>query len=41
MYSTHKEGKTFVAGRIISTLKNKISVSENVLIDKLDDIVNK
>ena len=46
MYSTHNEGKSVVAERFIRTLKTKIykympSVSENVYIDKLDDIVNK
>ena len=46
MYSTHNEGKSVVAERFIRTLKNKIykymtSVSKNVYIDKLDDIVNK
>ena len=45
MYSTHKEGKSVVAERFIRTLKNKIykymiSISKNVYIDKLDDIVN-
>ena len=45
MYSTHDEGKSFVAERFIRTLKNKIykhmnSISKNVYIDKLDDIVN-
>ena len=45
MYSTHDEGKSVVAERFIRTLKNKIykymtSVSKNVYIDKLDDIVN-
>ena len=45
MYSTHNKGKFVVAGRFIRTLKNKIykymtSVSQNVYIDKLDDIVN-
>ena len=45
MYSTHNEGKSFVAERFIKTLKNKIykymtSISKNVYIDKLDDIVN-
>ena len=45
MYSTHNEGKSVVAERFNRTLKNKIhkymtSVSENVYIDKLDDIVN-
>ena len=46
MYSTHNEGKYVVAERFIRTLKNKIykymtSISKNVYIDKLDDIVNK
>ena len=46
MYSTHNEGKSVVAERFIRTLKNKIykymtSISKNVYIDKLDDIVNK
>ena len=46
MYSTHNEGKSVVAERFIRTLKNKIykymtSVSKNIYIDKLDDIVNK
>ena len=46
MYSTHNEGKFVVSERFIRTLKNKIykymiSVSKNVYIDKLDDIVNK
>ena len=45
MYSTHNEGKSVVAERFIRTLRNKIykymtSVSKNVYIDKLDDIVN-
>ena len=45
MYSTYNEGKFVVAERFIRTLKNKIyqcvaSISENVYIDKLDDIVN-
>ena len=44
MYSTHNEGKSVAEG-FIRTLKNKIykfmtSVSKNVYIDKLDDIVN-
>ena len=43
--STHNEGKSDVAERFIRTLKNKIykymaSISENLYIDKLDDIVN-
>ena len=45
MYSVYKEGKFVVAGRFIRTSKNKIykymtSISKNVYIDKLDDIVN-
>ena len=45
MYSTHNEEKSVVAERLIRTLKNKIykymtSISKNVYIDKLDDIVN-
>ena len=45
MYSAHNERKSVVAERFIITLKNKIykymtSVSKNVYIDKLDDIVN-
>ena len=45
MYLIHNEGKSVVAERFIRTLKTKIykymtSVSKNVYIDKLDDIVN-
>ena len=45
MYSIHNEGKSVIAERFIRTLKTKIykyitSISENVYIDKLDDIVN-
>ena len=45
MYLAHNEGKSVVAERFIRTLKNKIykcmtSISKNVYIDKLDDIVN-
>ena len=45
MYSTHNEGKSVVAERFIRTFKNKIykymtSISKNVSIGKLDDIVN-
>ena len=41
----HNEGKSVVAERFIRTLKTKIykymtSISKNVYIDKLDDIVN-
>ena len=46
MCSTLNEGKSVVAERFIKTLRNKIykymtSISKNVYIDKLDDIVNK
>ena len=46
MYSTHNEGKSVVDERFIRTLKNKsykymTSISKNVYIHKLDDIVNK
>ena len=46
MYSTHNAGKSVVAERFIRTIKNKIykhitSISKNVYIDKLDDIVHK
>ena len=45
MYSTHNEGKFVVAERFIRTLKSKIykymtSISKNVYIDKLDQIVD-
>ena len=45
MHLTHNEGKSVVAERFIRTLKNKIymymtSISKNMCIDKLDDIVN-
>ena len=45
MYSTHNQGKSVVAERIFRTLKSKIykymtSISKNVYIDKLDDIVD-
>ena len=46
MYSTYNEGKSVVAERFIRTLKNKIfkhmtTISENVYMDVLNDIVNK
>ena len=46
MYSTHNEGKSVVAERFIRAMKNKIykymsSISKNVYIDKVDDIVHK
>ena len=45
MYSTHNEGKFVVAESFIRTLKSKIykymtSISKNVYIDKIDDIVD-
>ena len=45
-YLTHNGGKSVVAERFIRTLNNKIykyifSLSKNVYIDKLIDIVNK
>ena len=46
MYSTNNEGKSVIAERFIRTLKSKIykymtSISKNVYINKLDDIVDK
>ena len=46
MYLRNNEGKSVTAGRFIRTLKNKIykymaSISKNMYIDKLDDIVKK
>ena len=45
IYSKHNEGKSVVAERFIRILKTKIykymtSVSKNVYINKLDDLVN-
>ena len=45
MYLIHNEGKPVVAERFIRTLKTKIykyktSISNNVYIDRLDNIVN-
>ena len=45
MYSKHNEGKSVISERFIKTLKTKIckymtSVSKNVYINKLDDLVN-
>ena len=45
MYSTHNEGKSILTERFTRIIKNKIykhmtSISKNVYIDKLDDIVN-
>ena len=46
MYSTHNEGKSFVAERFIKTFKNKIYkhmtyIGKNVYFDVLDDIAEK
>ena len=46
MYSVHNEGKSVIVERFIRTLKNKTykymtSVSKNVYVDKLDDLVKK
>ena len=46
MYSTYNKGKSAAAERFIRTLKNKIfkhmtTISKNVYIDVLNDIVNK
>ena len=46
MYSANNQGKSVIAERFIKTLKNKTykymtSISKNVYIDKLNDIVNK
>ena len=46
MHSTHNEGKSVIAKRFIRIMNNKIykcmtSVSKNVYIDKIDDIVTK
>ena len=46
IYSTNNEGKSIIAESFIRTLKNKFfkymtSISRNVYIDKLDDIVRK
>ena len=45
LYSAHNEGKSDLAEKFIKTLKNKIheymiSISKNVYIDKLDNIVD-
>ena len=45
MYSAHNEGKSFVAKRLIKTLKSKIykyktAISKNVYFNVLDDIVD-
>ena len=46
IYSVHNEGKSVIAERFIRTLNNEIykymtSISKNVYIDKLDNIVHK
>ena len=46
MYSIHNKGISVVVERFIRTFKNKIfkymtSISKNVYIDKLDNIMNK
>ena len=46
MYSTHSEGKSVVAERFISNLKNKIykymtKIKKNIYVNILDYIVNK
>ena len=45
IHSIHNEGKSVIAERFVTTLKNKIykyvtSISKNVYINKLDDIVD-
>ena len=45
MYPVHNEGKSVVAERFIRTIKSQMykymtSISKNMYIDKLDDIVN-
>ena len=40
MYSTHNEGKSVVTERFIKIYKHMTSISKNVYIDKLDDIVD-
>ena len=45
MYSKHNEGKSVVTERFIRTIKENIykymnSISKNVYIDQLDDILN-
>ena len=46
MYSTFNDGKSVVAERFIRTLKNTIfkhmtTISKNVYVDVLNDIINK
>ena len=45
IYSTHDEGKSVLSKKLIRTLKNKIykqmtSISQNIYVDKFNDIVN-
>ena len=45
MYLTHNEGKPVIVERFIRTFKNNVSkylasISKNVFIDKLEDIIN-
>ena len=45
MYLIHNEGKSIVSERFIRTLKNKTykymtAISQNVYMNKLDDLVN-
>ena len=46
MYSIHSKGKSVVTEIFVRTLKNKIckymnSISKNLYVDELDDIVHK
>ena len=46
MYSTYNEGKSVITEKVIRSIKSKIykymaSISKNVYIDKIDDIVDK
>ena len=46
IHSTHNEGKSIVAERFIRTFKSKLykymtSISKNLYLNKLDDMVNK
>ena len=40
IYSTHNKGKSAFAERFIRILKHMTSISKNLYIDKLDEIVN-
>ena len=37
-YTTHNQGKSVVTGRFTRILKNKMCISKNMYIDKLDAI---